>query len=47
MDDQGMSGGMMVPVMPSGDGMMVLSVTKVPEAQIENNDVAATPSGSC
>ncbi len=47
MDGHWMTGEMMVPVMPSGDGMMALSVAKLLKAPIESNDAAAAPLGSC
>ncbi len=47
MDDHWMSGGMMVPVIPSGGGMRALSLAKLLKAPSERNDVTLAPLGSC
>ena len=47
MDDQWMSGGTMVPMIPIDDGMRALSLDKFLEAPSERNTVTSATLGSC
>ena len=47
MDDHWMSGGIMVPMIPSDGGMMALSLAKLLEGPSERNDVTPAPLGLC